>query len=255
VAGGWWQVTGEVGGPVVFFVAGQGRQVRERLVELRVEGVAQQRQEFVAEAVACEGSIAIGLVFAPGDAAFAKPGFDFGAVDFEERTNQALAGHRQDPREAGEPGPAQDAVEHGFGLVGTRVAGGYAVEGSRRDQIRIKSLPDLARGLFQVAIHGWNIGVAKMERKRDSGSQVRDEFGVRHRRRAANPVLDVNHAEAQIPQRIQVTCQLAQGMQQEDGIGASRYSDADALPGFGRREVKHVMSRDGLGYAVEHSSA
>ena len=42
-------------------------------------------------------------------------------------------------------------------------------------------------------------------------------------------------------------------MQQEHGIRAARHSHADALPGFGRPEVKHAMSRDEFGYAVQHS--
>ncbi len=42
-------------------------------------------------------------------------------------------------------------------------------------------------------------------------------------------------------------------MQQKHGIRAARYSHAHALPGFGRREVEHAMSRNESGYAVEHS--
>jgi hypothetical protein len=68
-------------------------------------------------------------------------------------------------------------------------------------------------------------------------------------------MLDVDHAQPQVPQRIQVTRQLAQGMQQEHGIGAARHSHAYPLAGFGHRWVEHAMSRDEFGYAVEHSSA
>ncbi len=81
----------------------------------------------MAQAVAGVGAILVGLVFAPGDVMLAQPGFDFGAVDFEQRADESFTCHGQNPREAGEPRAAQDPIQHGFGLIGSGVAGGDAV--------------------------------------------------------------------------------------------------------------------------------
>jgi hypothetical protein len=67
---------------------------------------------------------------------------------------------------------------------------------------------------------------------------------IRHRNRPANPVLDVDHAELELPPR----SKFAQGMQQEHRIRAARYSDADALSG-----LEHAVSSDEFGYAIQHS--
>ena len=96
--------------------------------------------------------------------ALAEPGFDFGAVDFQQRPDQSFARHRQNAGEPGEPGAAQDPVQHGFGLIGSGVTGGDAVDRARCDQFGVESLPDVARGLFQIAVDGGNVGLAKMER-------------------------------------------------------------------------------------------
>ena len=116
-------------------------------------------------------------------------------VDFEQRPDQAFARYRQNPRKPGEPRAAQDAVQHGFGLIGASVAGGDAVHRSGCDQLGVKCLADIAGGLFQIAVDGGNVGVAKVERQPEICEPVRDEFGVGQRRRAANAVLDVDHAE------------------------------------------------------------
>ena len=57
-------------------------------------------------------------------------------------------------------------------------------------------------------------------------------------------MLDVDHAEPQIPTR----GELAQRVQQEDGIGAARHSDADALSSF-----EHAVQCDEFGDAIQHS--
>ena len=79
------------------------------------------------QAVACEGAILVGLVLLPCDLMLAQPGFDFAAVDFEQRTDESFTCHGQNPGKAGETGPAQDPVKHGLGLIGSSVAGGDAV--------------------------------------------------------------------------------------------------------------------------------
>src|SRR5579862_9631470 len=80
-----------------------------------------------------------------------------------------------------------------------------------------------------------------VERKLESGRQVRDELGVRHGCRAANPVLDMDHAE--------IETKLAQRMQQEHRIRTTGHGDAHGLSGF-----EHAMPRDEFGYAIQHSA-
>ncbi len=126
------------------------------------------------------------------------------------------------------------------------MTGGHAVNSSGGDQIRIKREPDIAGGLFQVALQGWNIGVADVEREPEIAGQAPDEFGIRDRSGAPNPMLDVDHAQQQVPTR----SQFSQCMQQEHRIGAAGHGHAHPVP---RRE--HAMLRDELGYAVQHSSA
>ncbi len=86
-------------------------------------------------------------------------------------------------------------------------------------------MSDVPRRFFQIAVDGRDVGAVNVERKRERRSQVRDELGVRDGCRAANPMLDVDHAELQIPTR----GKLAQGMQQEYRIRAARHGDADAI--------------------------
>ena len=82
------ELGGEAGGfsgQEGFFIAGQRRHVGKMLSELGVEGF-ELRQELVADAVAGEGGIGVGGVGAPGLAQGTEEGFDFGAGDGEEGT-------------------------------------------------------------------------------------------------------------------------------------------------------------------------
>ena len=143
--------------------------------------------------------------------AFAQPCFDFAAVDFEQRPDQPFARHRQNPGEASQTRAAQDAIEHRLGLIGSGVAGGDAIHRAGGDQFGVERLPDVPRGFLQVAVDGRNVGLAKMERKAEISGQLRDEFSIGNRRRAANPVLDVDHAELEIPARSQARAAHAAG--------------------------------------------
>ncbi len=134
----------------------------------------------MAQAIAGVGAILVGLVFAPGDARArrSQASISVRSISSSGRTSPSLR-HRQNAGEAGEPGAAQDPVEHGFGLIGSGVTGCDAVDRAGCDQFGVESLPDVARRFFQVAVDGWDVGLAKMERKLEGGSQLCDEFGVR----------------------------------------------------------------------------
>ena len=79
---------GEFGVPPGFFVAGQLGHLGQVLAEAGIPGF-EERQQFVADAVAGEGEVAVGGVLAPGLAEGVEVGFDFGAGGGEERAEDA----------------------------------------------------------------------------------------------------------------------------------------------------------------------
>ena len=75
---------GELGLPKSFFIAGEPGHVGKMGAQLRIPGF-EQREQLMADAVAGEGEMAVGGVFAPGLAEAEQVGFDLGAGDTEER--------------------------------------------------------------------------------------------------------------------------------------------------------------------------
>ena len=73
----------EFGLPAGFFFAGELGEVGEGLVEVWVVG-AELGEELVADAVAGEGGVGVGGVFAPGLVDGFEEGFDLGAAGLEE---------------------------------------------------------------------------------------------------------------------------------------------------------------------------
>jgi hypothetical protein len=97
------------------------------------------------------------------------------------------------------------------------MAGGYSIYLSRIYEFLEELVTNPARSLLQVVVGRENATFAKVKGKAGSGGKLADEFRVRDRCRASDPVLDVHHAQCKIPAR----AQLAQGMQQEYGIRAA----------------------------------
>ena len=53
-----------------------------------------------------------------------------GAIDVEQRPDDAIAGDRPDAGQPGGPRAAQETEKDGFGLIGAGVAGGHPVDGA-----------------------------------------------------------------------------------------------------------------------------
>ncbi len=203
--------------PVALLVFCQGGEICQGFFQARVERFGQQRQDIVTQAIACVGAILVGCVLSPGDGPPAEPILNFGARQFQQRPDQAWFGDRQDARKAGESGAAEDAIQDGFGLIGPGVSGGDALQEAGVQQLPVEPETDAARGLLQVVRQGRDVGAMEIERKSKLFGELANELGVAVRGIAANAVLDMNHAQLQVPARRQ----FAEGMEQEDGIRAA----------------------------------
>ena len=112
-----------------------GGDPQERVVDVRVLG-AQEREHAVAHADTQVAIVAVHRVVDDGERVARDVGVDVGAVHAEQRArDEASAGWN--PGQAGEPGAAQEAHQHGLDLIAARVAdeerrglasGGDAVE-------------------------------------------------------------------------------------------------------------------------------
>ena len=130
---------GKLGLPVGFLVACELGEVGEGPVERGIEG-AELREELMAEAVAGEGGVGVGGVFAPGLVEGAEEIFDLLATDGEEGAEDAGGGTAGDgdgedgvdASEAFGPGSTKELEEDGLGLVVCRVGGedGVGVAGA-----------------------------------------------------------------------------------------------------------------------------
>ena len=162
---------------------------------------------------------------------------DLRALDVDQRADDAASRDRPDGGQSGGAAAAQEAKEHGFGLVGAGVSERDPRRESAREVIVEEGEARVARGLLQIARRGGEIEIVERERKIERGGETADKLGVAARGVAAKVVVDVQHAERQVPAR----CQFEQHVQQADGIGAAGDGDRDAIA---RRE--HAMALDGM---------
>ena len=126
-------------------------------------------------------------------------------------------------------------MQHRFGLIGASVAGGDAIQDARFEQFSVEFDSDAARGLLQVAGQGKNIGVTEMEWESKLFGQFSNELGIRARGFAANTVLDMDHAQLEIPARRK----FPERVKQKDGIGPAGYSYANAAA-----TAQHLVAGD-----------
>ena len=189
--------------------------------------------------------LAIGGVFPPGDAALEQELLDLGAVDLDQRPDNALGRDRPNAGQAGGPGAAQETEEDGFGLVGAGVAGGDALDRAARDGFAEEGQPGLARGLLQVVGRLGDGGLAERERQAQPIRQTTHEFGILAGFLAAQAVVQVENAQTEVP----AGSEFEQDVEEADGIGAARDGDTDLLAG-----LEHAVAGDGLSDAIEQVS-
>ena len=136
--------------PAGFFVAGEFGHLREVIAEVGIPGF-ELRQQFVADAIAGEGEMAVGGVFAPGLVEGFEEGFDLGAGGGEERAEDAALGEVDDGVDAGEafgPCAAKELGEDGFGLVVEGVRGGDGVDWTGGHELAEPGVAQAAGGFF-----------------------------------------------------------------------------------------------------------
>ncbi len=101
-------------------LGGAAREADERGVELRVLA-AQRWEELAPGAHPGEPAVLVHRVLPGGEPARSDVRVDGGAIEREQRAREPAARGR-DPGEAGGAGAAQEAEQHGLGLIARRVA-------------------------------------------------------------------------------------------------------------------------------------
>jgi hypothetical protein len=146
--------------PCGFFSAGQLGHLGEMIAKFGVPGF-EQGQELVTDAIAREGEMAIGGIFAPELAASAEEGFDFAAGSTEDGAKDAAFGKFENGMDAGEsfgPRAAQELGEYGFGLIVEGVRCGYGVHRAGSQEVSKPAITKATRCLLDGLggfAHGW----------------------------------------------------------------------------------------------------
>ena len=180
--------------PLIFVARHLGR-VGKHLVQPRIELRPQLRQQFVTYAVPNVRAVLVAFVLAPRDTVVPQPIPNFGPGHVKQRPYQPLSCYGEDPRKAGETGPAQEPVQHRFSLVRTGVPCRDSIHQPGSEQVQIRFLADVARRLFEVSAHRGYIGLFQMERQTETLGQFLHEASIFVRSGAPDAVIDVNDAK------------------------------------------------------------
>ena len=228
----------ELGLPASLFFAGQLGEVGEGLVEAGVL-LPEEREDGVADAVAGEGLVGVGGVFAPGLILLAEEGLDIGTTSLEEWAEDSAlwqSDDRVDGAEALGPGAAEELHEDGFGLVVEGVGGedGVGVAGAEEggEEIVAQGAGGLFDGLSGFGRAGGDVCVVKVERDFEADAEVFDETLVGVGLGCAEAVIDVDCAQADAESVVPGCIGGVEGQEQGYGVGTAGDGDADAVTGF-----------------------
>jgi hypothetical protein len=227
----------ELGLPTGFFFAGKLSEVGEGLVERGVL-LAKDWEDGVADAVAGEGLVGVGGVFAPGLVEGFEEGFDLGAAGLEEGAQDLASGHGDDGVDGGEsfgPGTAKEFEEDSLGLVVEGVGGEDGVGVARGDESAEEIVADGAGGLFDGFAGGRDagkdVGLVEVEGDVVSNAEVFDEALVCEGLFAAEVVVNVNGGEADAEGVVFGLIRGLEGQEQSYGVSSAGDGDADAVAG------------------------
>src|SRR5262249_54778272 len=131
----------------------------------------------------------------------------------------------------------QEPEQHGFRLVRARMTGGDAIELVSPQKVHVELTTRVASRLFQIVALARDIPRADVRRQTQTLREDAYESGVAARLFAAQPVVEVQHRQLQIPMRVK----LDQRVQQEHGIRAARYRYADPIT-----RPEHAITDDGF---------
>ncbi len=129
----------QLGLPPGFLIARQLGHLGHVLTQARVPGF-KERQQFVADAVAGEGEMAVGGVLAPGLAQITEIGLDLGPGCCQKRAENDAAFRDferwMNARQALSPRAAEELGENRFGLIVEGVGGGDCIQRNLRESFR-----------------------------------------------------------------------------------------------------------------------
>jgi hypothetical protein len=228
--------------PVGFFGKGKVGGVGEFLGEGRVPFVGELGEELVAYAVAGEIEGGVSGVFAPGDAAIAEEANDLGALDVDERADDAVGSDGTDGSQPGGSAAAKKAKEDGFRLVGAGVSESDAGRLPVREVVAEERIACVAGGLLEIAVDGGELEIAEGEGEIQSCGEGADKLGVGTGGVAAQIVIDVEDAEGQVP----AGEEFEEDVEEADGVGAAGDGNGDAIAGG-----EHAMALDSMDDSVE----
>jgi hypothetical protein len=197
------------------------------------------------DAVARKLQTAIAGIFTPSDAAFSQVLLHFAPVYVNQRADDSIRGYRANAGEAGGPGTSKKSEKYRFRLVCPRMTHGYAVYPAGCQLFPEKLQPRLAPCLFQIPSAA-QVRAPDVDAKSTVQCQVPNKFGVRARFLTAQPVVQVQHAKAQIP----LWRQFAQHVQKTHRIRTAGYRHSHASA-----SMKHAVALDGLYNAREQKNS
>ena len=233
---------GELGLPERLFVAGDGGEARERVVERRVDG-AESGEDLVAEPVAGEGEVGVGLVGLPGLVDGAQVGLDGTPIDGEERAEDAafaagVQGEIEEGEDAGKsfgPGAAEELHEDGLGLVVGGVGGGNGVDGAGGEQVAKGGVAEMAGGFLggfgELFEAGGGVDAAEDEGNGEGPAEVLDELLVAIGGFAPEAVVHVDSGEAKAEGGFGEVVGGVEEAEEGDGVRAAGEGDGEAGAG------------------------
>ena len=228
--------------PVFLVVAVERASVDEDAAESGVPFALDLGEEMVADAVAVEGGVEVGSVLAPGEAAGGEPGEQLFAIDVEEGADDAVGGDWTDAGKPGGSGASQESEQDRFGLVGTGVAEGNAVEAELEAGTLEEGVAEAAGAFLEIAVARARIGFVDHDWKRQGPGEISDEGFVGRGFGSAEAVIDVQDGET--------VAQSGERAQEGDRVGAARDGDSDRAAA-----IEHVITRDSFGNAREQEPA
>ncbi len=144
------------------------------------------------------------------------------AADFEQRPHQMLLFlFRKNSSQTQGAGAAQDAHQHGFGLIVERVRRGDLVRFAFVHELEKPTVAQLASAGFETGLAGPRVGGriarAQVEVQLEAAGQVLDELLVGIGLSAANAVMEMRHGKHDS----QLAAQLQQSAQQRYRVRAA----------------------------------
>lgn len=209
--------------PEIFLIPGHCGRIRQNPGDGRAELFDQYGEQPVTDAIANEGQVGVGAIFAPARPLFEEIPLDIATRAVQHRPDQSGLRNWPDAAQSGGAGAAEQAVQDGLCLVGPGMAGGNAVHNSRPADLIEERNSRIAARLLEIRF----IGFSEVQRLDRAGPakpscQVRDKPGVLVRFLTSQPVVDVEHVKAYV----EPGSEVIERVKQPNGIGTTRDSHA-----------------------------